>query len=73
MTAQEIVHEKLFNLGERHLYFVTEQEFIVLLSSGGYRIEPNEAEVSDIPLRYVFYDGLVFCAPIKEDDSGGVD
>lgn len=61
MTAQEIIDAQLASWGERDLYLVTEEEFVVLLSSGGYRVELDKPNGDGTFFNSLVFQGKVFC------------
>jgi len=55
MTAQEIFETQLGSWGERDIYLVSEEEFLVLLSDGG-----NQTEIDKSNGDGTFFNSLVF-------------
>ncbi|MFA6270080.1 MAG: hypothetical protein WC657_02630 [Candidatus Paceibacterota bacterium] len=69
MTAQQVVEQQVAGWGEREIYLVTEEEFEVLLSSGGSILESNRANGDGTFFKSLSFQGRVFCTSTTD---GGV-
>ena len=70
MTAQKIVDEQLASWGKRELYLVTEEEFGVLLSSGGSPLEINRPNGDGTFFNSLTFQEKIFCT--STSNIGGI-